>query len=73
MDLTCANYINNEKLIISDVDVHEKLFKIPLQYLEEKGFVVSTEIDDIHIQILPNMRKGFLDRYRSLFCWCEKE
>ncbi len=79
IDLAIGHYMENKPLKFNDGELHDRLFKIPLQYLEKKGFLVSTEIDDIHIQVLPNLLKssqsspnppndsGDIERR---FCWC---
>ena len=70
IELAIAHYLKKSPLTFNDRDYNDRLFKIPLQYLETKGFLISTECDDIHIQILPNMREAFYDEQEKRFCWC---
>lgn len=70
MDLALAYYLSQEKLLISDKDIHDRIYKTPLIFLESKGFLISTEIDDQKLQILPNLSKCSHDRQKNWFCWC---
>ena len=78
MDLALGHYVQNRPLIFTETS-DEKLLQIPLQYLEAKGYLVSTEISDVHIQILPNMLKSSQsspnppndsESNERRFCWC---
>lgn len=78
MDLALGHYVQNRPLIFTEIS-DEKLLQIPLQYLEKKGFLVSTEISNVHIQILPNMFKSSQsssnppndgEGNERRFCWC---
>ncbi len=79
LELAIDHYMQNIPLTINDELFYDRVFKIPLQYLEKKGFLVSTEISDIHIQILPNMLKSNQsapnppndgEGNERRFCWC---
>jgi hypothetical protein len=72
MDLACGYFLEQKKLTIHDLEIYDRIFKIPLQFMEEKGFLVSTEINSFHIQILPNLRTGIYDSCTGRFCWCNK-
>lgn len=78
MDLALGHYVQNRPLIFTET-ADEKLLQIPLQYLEKKGFLISTEISEFRIQILPNMLKNGQSSPNSpndsgpqerRFCWC---
>jgi hypothetical protein len=73
MDLICAYYLNNIPFTFNSENDYEIIFKQPNKFLEKKGFLVSTEINDKDIQVLPNMRKCHLDRHTGRFCWCNRD
>lgn len=70
MDLVTAYFLKSVSLTFNDRDNHDRQFKLPLEFLEKKGFLVSTEVDESDIQILPNFSKCDFDRHKSRFCWC---
>lgn len=78
MDLVLGHYVQNRPLIFTETS-DEKLLQIPLQYLEKKAFLISTEISEFRIQILPNMLKSrqsssnppnHREGNERCFCWC---
>lgn len=70
LELSIDYHSRNIPLTINENLIYDRLFKVPLQYMEAKGFLVSTEISDTHVQILPNLRKGRHDDEKGYLCWC---
>jgi hypothetical protein len=70
MDLVCSHYLQNKTLTINYREIHDRLLKIPLEYMEKKGFIISTEISKDSLQILPNIPKKDLESPQNGFCWC---
>ncbi len=42
-----------------------------IEFLEKKGLLISTDIHDNLILLLPNTRHGI--QCKNVFCWCEKK
>lgn len=70
MDLVLGHYMEQKPLTFNDSELHDRLFKIPLEFLEKKGFLISTEFNAERIQVIPNLSKCIIDEHRSRFCWC---
>ena len=66
MELAIDLYLESIPFTYKDGDENERIFKIPLDYLEQKGFVLSTEIGEGWVQIVPNLSKCRNKR----MCWC---
>lgn len=77
IDLALGHYVRNIPLTFTE-NSHE-LFQKPLAFLEKKGFLLSTEISNNSIQILPNLSKSChlspnstndSEDNERRFCWC---
>lgn len=70
IDLACSYYLNQKTLTFTDREINDPLFKTPLQFLERKGFLISTEIGENQIQIIPRNSKNSYEYGDMRFCWC---
>jgi len=78
-ELAMSHYERRIPLTINSENFYDRLFRQPLEYMEKKGYLISTEIDAVNIQILPNLSKPCHllpnspndsgDQERR-FCWC---
>ena len=73
MDFVSVHYIHQTPFIFSQSESNDPSFKLPLEYMEKKGYVISTESDDNSIQIIPNMSKCLHDATSKTLCWCIKD
>jgi hypothetical protein len=72
MDLACGHYLESKKLTFSDVSYDDKIIKTPLSFLEKKGFLISTEVSENMVQIIPTTSKCLVFPDSWQFCWCDK-
>lgn len=73
MELVANAYLNETSFILTQRESDDFAYKLPLQFMERNGFVVSTDGHNNCIQILPNLLKCSHDRQRSVLCWCTKD
>lgn len=73
INLVVNAYFNETSFILTHRESDDFAFKLPLQFLERNGFVVSTDTQNNSIQILPNLFKCRHDRYSGVLCWCLKD
>jgi len=70
MEICVDLYSKSIPFTYQDDDQNERIFKIPLDFLEKKGFVISTEIEANWIQIIPNLSKSHHSNFERGLCWC---
>src|SRR5690349_15748767 len=68
----CNHYLLSESLNYSENYVTELYqLKSTIMFLEKKGYVLTTEIDQHRIGVFPNTTTGRWDCLNQYFCWCK--
>ncbi len=62
MELVLDLYFQSIPFTFHDGNENDRIFKIPLEFLETKGFILSTEVEDEWIQVIPKLS--------GRLCWC---
>lgn len=71
MIIVVNNYFYGQPTILSKDELDEfDEFKQPLQYLEQKGLVLSSEISQDAIAIVPNVGYALIRKDEPQICWC---
>ncbi len=65
MELILELYMQKIPFTFHDGNKNDRIFKTPLQFLEKKGYIISTEIAEKWVQVIPNLSKC-----KKGFCWC---
>lgn len=68
--LACSDYLAGKRCYFSHKDPKWKTVAQVVKFLEQKGYIVTTEITPTEIQIIPNGRTAFLLEYSENFCFC---
>ena len=69
--LVCAYYRNSQIFEYDEKQVKDVLdFKQTAAFLESKKYIVSAEVSDTKVALLPNFSKCKFDEENNIFCWC---
>lgn len=72
VNLACEYYIRSEPLICDENHAQDmRTIKTPLTFLENKGYLISKEIDKKRVAIWPNTRVCRGEESKT-FCWCKR-
>ncbi len=71
-ELIWAYFLEHKKFTYKDENVDND-FKIPIAFLEKKRILISTEIENDFIQVLPNLSTCTFKNDQYKFCWCRKD
>ena len=72
INLTCSYYRYCKLLTYDEHYAPDVAIAGPLNFMEKKGFVISSEIDTHRVAILPNFKTCVYDEERNKFCWCRR-
>ena len=71
MNLVCAY---NRYCQLLDYDENDDkdllILKQPATFLESKGYIVTSEISESKVALLPNFYNCVFDEENNKFCWC---
>ena len=72
INLVC-NYYRHSKILDYDENYAKDVLalKQPAMFLESKEYIISTEISETKLALLPNFSKCSFDEENNIFCWCK--
>lgn len=76
LERACEALLKKEFLIFDDFLSTELLtgsVKQVLNFMEHKGYLLSTEISSCHVAIIPNITRAWFHPEIEAFCWCLNE
>jgi len=69
VDLVSTYYFHDAAFIFSEIESLDPCFKKPLEFLEKKGFLISSDIQQNSIQVMPNLSKCYVNQENQTLCW----
>ncbi len=70
INMVCAYHRYCKQLTYDENYEPDSAIIQPLLFLESKGYLVSTDIENDKIEILPNFSRCKFDEETNKFCWC---
>jgi hypothetical protein len=70
MELILDLYFESIPFTYHDGNENDRIFKVPLEFLESKGFILSTEVEYEWIQVIPKFNKNNINNHSKALCWC---
>lgn len=70
LERACDHYFEGQSLIYKSNEERKDALESILHYMESKGYLLSCEVDDKFIAIIPNIYTAWKHPEFESLCWC---